>query len=93
MNTHQDDDDMRIMTSADVLASAYDETARKDAEIAALTAERDALRKDAERYRWLRDSSNWSEDGLCPIVANGEDTIYGKYLDRSIDERMTKEPK
>jgi hypothetical protein len=59
----------------------------------AMTAERDALRKDAERYRWLRDSSNWSEDGICPIVASGEDTIYGEHLDQSIDAAMTKEPK
>lgn len=44
--------------------------------------------KDAERYRWLRDSRNWREDGLCPIVANGEDTIYGEHLDKSIDDAI-----
>lgn len=40
---------------------------------------------DAERYRWLRDANNWDEDGICPITANGEDTIYGEHLDKAID--------
>ena len=29
------------------------------------------LEKNDARYRWLRDSSNWSEDGITPIIANG----------------------
>lgn len=45
------------------------------------------LRKDAERYQWLRNENNWEEEGLCPIVANGEDTCYGGALDHAIDSR------
>ena len=36
-------------------------TAAKEAEIAALKAERDAAMKDAERYRYLRGQQHWSE--------------------------------
>lgn len=39
---------------------------------------------DAALYRWLRDEKNWSEDGITPIIANGEDTIYGDHLDQAI---------
>ena len=51
-------------------------------------AERDALRADAERYRWLRDATNWSETGPCPVVATCEDTIFGEALDIAIDVAM-----
>ena len=62
-------------------------------EIATLTAERDALRKDAARYRWLRDPSNWNEAGISPIEAYGEYTVHGEYLDRTLTAMMTKETK
>lgn len=47
MNTHQNDDDMRIITSADVLAGLHDDLTKKDAEIA-------ALRKDKELRDYLQ---------------------------------------
>jgi hypothetical protein len=43
------------------------EVARLTAENEALKAERDALRKDAERYRWLRDvavATDWEDIGF-----------------------------
>lgn len=50
-----------------------------------LKAENEALRKDAERYRWLRSHNILAhvqveqENGECPYV-------YAEELDRSIDE-------
>lgn len=56
-------------------------------------AEIAAIRKDAERYRWLR-SQNWS-DGLLAVVAYpkysvklGHDCPSLERLDQQIDEAM-----
>ena len=53
--------------------------------LAALTSERDALLKDAERYRWLRS------------VGRDQTRIMGHYAESQMDDRidaaMTKEPK
>jgi hypothetical protein len=59
-----------------------DQAAKFD-EIARLTAERDALRKDAERYRWLR----------TDLVSIDVFSASGIALDAAIDAAMTKEPK
>lgn len=48
-----------VANGVDVLATRYRRAAfESDRLIAALTAERDALRADAERYRWLREHAN-----------------------------------
>jgi len=58
-------------------------------ELAAVTAQRDSLRKDAERYRWLRDSSlgQWQH----PIVV-GQREMWGKvnYIGPLVDETLDK---
>lgn len=51
-------------------------------DIARLTAERDALRADALRYRWLRDSSNPGADLLADWDMDGADDDE---LDAAID--------
>lgn len=48
-------------------------------------AELEALRKDAERYRWLRDGQNW------PAVFGGHDEpepLRGAHLDAAIDAEL-----
>lgn len=64
--------------------------------VALLVAENEKLRKDAERYRWLRENGN---DGWYPAYYDG----YGKDrhelfvfsserdLDKAIDAAITKE--
>lgn len=58
-----------------------------------LKAERDALRADAERYRWLREQDDTSPL-FCMYGSNGpwgecgHSDIYGELLDKSIDEEM-----
>ena len=59
--------------------------------ITELESQVEALRKDAERYQWLRDEKNWNEDGITPIIGNGEDTIYGEALDNAIDTAIAKD--
>lgn len=59
-------------------------------EVLDLIAEVEALRKDAERYRWLRDSdrlSLWSEHLVCdePRRSNG--------IDKHIDAAISNEAK
>jgi len=57
-------------------------------EIVRIQAENEALRKDAERYRWLRGNHIFAHvqveqsDGTQPYV-------YDSELDRSIDEIMS----
>lgn len=64
-------------------------------ELAAMTKERDELRKDAERYRWLR-AQNWNDDLLCVVVKPKADVKLGYdcpslvRLDEAIDEQMEK---
>ena len=56
-------------------------------------AEIDELRKDAERYRWLR-AQHWSTSSLC-VVADPGDAVKlgrtcpsGEYLDIAVDDAM-----
>ena len=41
------------------LTSCYERMVRVEAKVSALEAERDALRQDAQRYRWLRQNPWW----------------------------------
>lgn len=67
------------------------------AHIDALTAENDRLRKDAERYRWLR-KQHWS-DGYLSVVVNAKANVRlgarcpsHDALDATIDEAMKGTP-
>lgn len=75
----------------------------------ALIAENEALRADAERYRFLRRTDCWQDldndhtyDGQLPSIAfslwiigarDDAENRSGEMLDRSIDYFMSKEPK
>ncbi len=66
----------------------------RDAELAALRAKCERLRKDAERYQWLR-SRHWSDSEVC-CVADPRDAVRLGYscpslelLDDIIDAAMT----
>lgn len=67
-------------------------TARKAAaEITRLRAEAEALRKDAERYRWLRDRLfgadwDWNNEGVPVVLFRWPDgASIGADLDAAID--------
>ena len=55
------------------------------AEIDQLKAENEALRKDAERYRWLRDPA------AAIVVRDTRSHMRGVYMDAQIDAAMAKE--
>ena len=62
-----DVDDIMALAAAwsAAIATRADATPPQDAlrtAVAALVAERDALRQDAERYRWLRDKNSGSPE-------------------------------
>ncbi len=58
----------------------------KDEEIARLRAEADALRKDAERYRWLRDQH--ASEGRSFHVREPNSEVVSRNLDFAIDAAM-----
>ena len=60
------------------------------AELATLrenAAEADELRKDAERYRWLRDGNDNKKSAACHIAVN----CYGLEWDDAIDAAIAQE--
>lgn len=59
-------------------------------EIDALAAERDALRKDAERYRWLRDSAG--NDIMEKLMAECSPPRWDELVDAAIDAAMGERP-
>lgn len=69
-------------------------------EIERLKADNEALRKDAERYRWLRNPENRDEDYFDGPADNivvgscgGEDILWLNDMDREIDAAMSKDAK
>lgn len=61
------------------------------AEIARLRAEADSLRKDAERYRWLRDQAAWTDaKNPCPYSEqeDGQLRCITAGLDDAVDASM-----
>ena len=59
-------------------------------------AEVEALRKDAERYRWLRNSDripdgDYLDTHLVVTDASGEDVLWNNSLDVTIDAAMQAE--
>ena len=65
---------------AETLRRAYD----------ALAAERDALRKDAERYRWLRDSAG--NDIMEKLMTECSPPRWDELVDAAIDAAMGERP-
>lgn len=63
------------------LRTGYEAYERVNAE---LKAEVEALRKDAERYRWLRNPSD------SVVVRDLQSHLRGDYMDKRIDAAMTK---
>ncbi|MBS7349216.1 MAG: hypothetical protein KIG95_03490 [Comamonas sp.] len=55
-----------------------------ECDIEPLRAENEKLRKDAERYRWLRDGNNEKESEAVHIAVN----FYGFEWDEMIDIAM-----
>lgn len=62
-----------------------------------VSAERDALKVDAERYRWLRDDTSEMPDGQrelyvvahgLPFTDDGDEDLFGVALDAAIDAAM-----
>lgn len=70
--------------------SSYDEGWNDGIEAAekAIRAEVEALRVDAERYRWLREN-----DSVYPAPHWHEDVASNQKIDWSIDRSMAKERK
>lgn len=56
-------------------------------EVKRIKAENEALRKDAERYRWLRDPA------AAIVVRDARSHMRGVYMDAQIDAAMAKEAK
>ena len=54
-----------------------------------LIAERDSLKKDAERYRWLRDNP-WNEE-LTGIITYHRNALFDTAIDAELDHAIGKE--
>lgn len=59
-----------------------------DQNIARLRAEADSLRKDAGRYRWLRDEAPEEWDITRWLDSETQEIHVQDYLDRAIDDAM-----
>ena len=71
------------------LAFAYQTIAKMEERIEALLAERDALRKDAERYRWLRDPCSGAERVIFYCRGDyGRGFMSSAMLDAAIDAAL-----
>lgn len=88
-----------IMSVTDELIAELDSCVRADcgveldaSDVAALLSERAELKRDAERYRWLRDPDRVPDDDPCGHLivaqAEGEDVLWRDELDRFIDTAM-----
>jgi len=68
----------------------YYAAAEADLIIAELVQERDALKTDAERYRWLRESRHTSATAMtfCDVLDEWTPWAEPKYLDEAIDTQL-----
>jgi hypothetical protein len=64
---------------------AHDLIEQQAAALEAANAQIAELSKDAERYRWLRDSNNFVDGGIIVGNAEGEEILWDESLDRAID--------
>lgn len=76
-----------IKHSAAVLEEMRDQIVARNTRIAALEAENEALRKDAERYRWLRDGDADAATKDFPIAKGcvTNNSLWDHKLDAAID--------
>ena len=82
---------MTDMTIEEELSITCEQRDALDIECARLEKEVDALRKDAERYRWLRDQNNSEavEDMIRVYnYGDGAKLLDGEELDAAIDAAM-----
>lgn len=80
----------RFEVSEDTLSTIRGCLRAAEGDIDQLKAENEALRKDAERYRFLRDE----DDDLVAAVSVAQDSITflgGAHLDSAVDAAMSKE--
>lgn len=64
--------------------------AEADATVARLEAEVERLRKDAERYRWLRDSDGLPGPGGHPMADYPPSCVFGRFdTDRHVNRSIT----
>ena len=59
-----------------------------EAELAGQRRQAEKLRRDAERYRWLRSEAALNRDSLWPRLADAQDEAF----DSAIDAAMLKTP-
>lgn len=82
-------DDSLLAVKAEVtrmeqeLTKAYSDRAKIAGELMNMTAERDALRSDAERYRWLKTNPQWM---------GWEQDFRPDEVERAIDAAMKEKP-
>src|SRR5690606_6253835 len=83
---------LRGMCSCQGDETSVDDAEDRYLELAALQAECEKLRKDAERYRWLRDPCSGAERVIFYCRGDyGRGLKSGSWLDAAIDEAMGKE--
>lgn len=60
------------------------ELALADSMIAKLRTEADSLRKDAERYRWLRDTPWFDNYEIRSVIAHQQNALWDKTIDAAM---------
>lgn len=98
---HHQRQNLNTIGAIDVQITSYIKAGRAIEQAVLQSPEIQALRKDAERYRWLRDSG--SDDmgvvtgiegidyGSTSVAYTYEDGLCGEQLDKAIDAAMEKQ--
>ncbi len=60
------------------------EVAPLEAKVAELLAEVEMLRKDAERYRWLRDTPWFDNYEIRSVIAHQQNALWDKTIDAAM---------
>ena len=79
---------MTDMTIEEELSITCEQRDALDIECARLEKENEALRKDAERYRWLRNDATDEWDVTRWIDSDTQEILFGDDLDNEIDAAM-----
>jgi hypothetical protein len=83
------EDPVKMMQLCSAAEDAADKLTAANERIAALEAERDALKVDAERYRWLR-IQHWNDATMCVVAIPKQAVALGAYCpsERLLDEHI-----